>query len=464
MVHQQRNLRLIGYLVLPIIGFLLGWSLSVKNQQGQIASEAEVVQQETKKQEPSEQPVTLKLQRFKRVDPSSIDMDIFWEAWSAMKGNFLYQEDIETQEQVYGATKGMIKALGDPYTSFMNPEDNKKFEENMNGEFQGIGAEIGIRDDRLTIITPLKGTPAELAGLKAGDQVWQIDEESTLGISIEEAVQKIRGPKGEKVTLTVFREGERKPIDIVIVRDNIVIKSIEWAMEGDIAVITISSFGNSVLKEFKNAVSEIVLQAPTGVIIDLRNNPGGLLTDTVKIATEFLPGKTIVKTRGQRFGRTGDYISGREGAFESLPLVVLVNKGSASASEIFAGAMQDYRRGVVIGEKTYGKGSVQQVIPLSDGSSLKVTIMEWLTPNERLIHDIGIQPHETIEVDIEDEEDEDIDPILDRAIQLVNTESEYKSLLDGPIPTVEDIEAEEKAAEEEKIEELQNGEGEEETE
>ncbi len=449
MVHYQRNMRFIGYLVLPMLGFLLGWSLSVKNQQEISKQAAQLLTEETKTQEITAQPVTIKPKRFRKTDPSSIDMDIFWEAWGAAEASFLYKDKIKTQDQVYGATKGMVKALGDPYTTFMDPTDNAKFEENMNGEFQGIGAEIGIRDDRLTVVTPLKGTPAELSGLKAGDQIWQIDEESTLGISIEEAVQQIRGPKGEKVTLTVVRKDEKKPIDIIIVRDNIVIQSVEWEMKGDIALITISSFGNNVLRDFSKAVSEIILEEPAGIIIDLRNNPGGLLTDTVKIATEFVPGKSIVKTRGLQFGQSGDYVSGREGAFSDTPLIVLVNGGSASASEIFAGAMQDYRRAVVLGEKTFGKGSVQQVVPLSDGSSIKITIMEWLTPDERSIHDIGIQPHEVIEVTSEQEK-EDFDPVMERAIILLNTPEEIQTILQGPIPTVE--EATEKAKEEDAIE------------
>jgi len=438
MPHYQRNIRIFSYFLLPILGFLLGWSLSQKNA-AQLAQPQANPQENISNGEATSQPIKIaKPKKFKKTDPSSVDLDIFWETWSAMESSFLYKEKLNARDQVHGATKGLIKSLGDPYTTYMTPEDTSDFEETMSGEFEGIGAEIGIRDERLTVVTPLKGTPAELAGLKSGDQVWQIDGESTLGISIEEAVKKIRGPKGESVTLTVLRKKNKKPLDVVIVRDTILIKNAEYEMKGDIGVITISSFGDNVLKEFTSAVSELVLKNPKGIIIDLRNNPGGHLLHTVKIAKDFLPKKTIVRTRGLSIGQNGDYISGRDAAFENIPLIILVNGGSASASEIFAGAMQDYRRAVVIGEKTFGKGSVQQVVPLSDGSSLKVTIMEWLTPNERSIHDVGIQPHEVIEP-TEEEIEAEIDRIMERAIELLGEPNTMAKILEGPIPTVDEL-------------------------
>ncbi|HEY5714711.1 MAG TPA: S41 family peptidase [Candidatus Gracilibacteria bacterium] len=455
MVHYQRNVRIVTYLLLPVLGFVLGWNLSVKNQHQQLSQVKEI--QETPKEDlVTEMPITVAT-KYKKTNPDKVDMDIFWDTWGAMEANFLYKDKIKAQDLIYGATKGMIDALGDPYTSFLNPKDTDKFEENLSGEFQGIGAEIGIREERLTVISPLKKSPAELAGLRSGDQIYQIDGESTINITLEEAVLKIRGPKGEKVTLTVIREGERKPLDIVVVRDNIVIQAVEWRKEDDLAVIEISSFGNNVVREFSQVVSEIMLESPRGIILDLRNNPGGLLPDSVKVAGDFMPDKVIVKTRGLSYGGSSELRSGREGAFADLPLVVLANEGSASASEIFAGAVQDHHRGVIIGQKTYGKGSVQQVIPMFDGSSLKVTILEWLTPEGRSIHDIGIQPHEEVERTFENI-DEGVDPQMERAIQIINNPSEYEAYRTGPTPTVAEIEEIKKEEDIHNLEDLKNGE------
>jgi len=414
MPHFERNIRLVLFLVLPILGFLLGWSLSQKNHTN-IPPQPEVE---------VEVPIAPKVEKpfiFQKTRPRDVDLDVFWETWNLLEMNFLNPEKMNALEQVHGAAKGMVASLGDPYTIFMTPEETADFEESISGEFEGIGAEIAIKNDRLTIVSPLRDSPAELAGIRAGDVITEIDGESAFGISIESAVTKIRGPRGEKVVLTIFREGAKKPLEITVVRDTIVIEAIEWEMKDDVAVITISQFGTDSVAEFHEAVEEILLQNPRGVIVDLRNNGGGLLDACLKIATEFFDEKVIVKTRGRKFGDSGDLMSGRDGAFVKIPLVVLVNRGSASASEIFAGAVQDHGRGVVLGEKTFGKGSVQNVIPLSDGSSLKVTIAEWLTPNGRSIHDEGIEPHEEVEMTEEDFEN-DRDPVLERALDLVGSD------------------------------------------
>lgn len=415
MPHYQRNIRFILFIILPILGFLLGWILSQKNSKVLInVPPREIISTEEKKIPLLEKSANF----FKKKEAKDVDLDIFWETWNAMEANFLYQEKLKTKDQVYGATKGLVKSLTDPYTVFMSPKETQEFDESINGEFEGIGAEISIRDDQLTIVAPLKGSPAEKSGLKPGDIIYKINDETSFGMTVEEAVMKIRGPKGGKITLTVLRKDEKKPIEIVIIRDNIVIYSVEWEMKDSVAVITISQFGSNVTKEFLDIVSEILLESPRGIIVDLRNNGGGLLDACVKILTDFLPEKIVVKTKGRKFGDTGDLMSGRDGSFLNTPLVVLTNEGSASASEIFAGAIQDHNRGLVLGAKTFGKGSVQNVIPLSDGSSLKVTIAEWLTPNGRSIHEEGIEPDEFIEPS----EDGETDPAMQRALDLVGTE------------------------------------------
>ncbi len=417
MTHYERNIRLIFFLILPILGFLLGWTLNQKSQ-NPISDQTEIV---TKLDNATQISMIEISATRKKTKPKDVDLDVFWETWNTLEANFLHPEDIKTKKQIYGATRGMVSSLGDPYTVFMDPKETSDFDESISGEFEGIGAEIAIKNEKLTIIAPLKGSPAELAGIQAGDIILAIDEEPTFGISIEKALMEIRGPEGEKVVLSIYREGEKKPIEITIVRDKIILESVEWEMKNDVAFVTISQFGTDAATEFQAAINEILLQNPSGLILDLRNNGGGLLDVCLKIATEFFDQKIIVKTKGRKFGDSGDIMSGRGGAFLNIPIVVLVNKGSASASEIFAGAIQDHKRGLVLGETTFGKGSVQNVIPLSDGSSLKVTIAEWLTPEGRSIHKTGIEPCETIEFTMKDVEAKR-DPVLERALDLVGTE------------------------------------------
>jgi carboxyl-terminal processing protease len=458
MPHYERNIRLILFFVLPILGFLLGWSLNQRTQEEHPLTPAtEITTEDAKNQDISTSSPLRILGRIK-IDPKKVDLDIFWETWGFLQSNFVDETKFDTQEQVYGATKGMVAALGDPYTTFMSPKETKDFNDSIAGEFEGIGAEIAIRDDKLTIVAPLKGSPAELAGVRSGDIILEIDEEPAYKLSISEAVTKIRGPKGEKVVLSVLRDGEKKPIDITIVRDNIVVKSVEWELKDNVAVVTISQFSTEAAHEFQAIVEELTLQKPRGIIIDLRNNGGGLLDVCLKIATEFFDQEIIVKTKGRKTIDSGDLMSGRDGGLKTLPLVVLSNRGSASASEIFIGAVQDHDRGWVIGEKTFGKGSVQNLIPLSDGSSLKVTIAEWLTPEGRSINEVGIEPDEDLEV-TEEDLNEERDPVLERAIDLVGTDEMRDLILNKDLVVEDEVITEEVPVEEEEsVEEVSEAE------
>ncbi|MCF7846511.1 MAG: S41 family peptidase [Candidatus Gracilibacteria bacterium] len=412
---------------MPILTFVLGWILNQKQSQYRPHPTGEVVQQTEKKNGTFlGQKISLPLRR--KTDPRNVDLSLFWEVWNELEANFLYQEDLDTQEQLYGAARGLVRSTEDPYTTFMAPEETKEFEESISGEFEGIGAEIAIRDEQLIVISPLKGSPAELAGLRAGDHIFKIDGEPTFDMSVMDAVMQIRGPKGEKVSLEVIREGEPNPIQITIVRDTIQVKSLEWRMQEGIAVIEISQFGTELMNEFLAVLPQISLAKPDGIVLDLRNNGGGLLDAALRFGNEFFDRKVLVTTRGRQFGDSGALQSGPGGAFIEIPLVVMVNRGSASASEIFAGAVQDHRRGVVIGETSFGKGSVQNVIPLSDGSSLKVTVAEWLTPLGRSIHEVGIEPDEAVERTQEDFEN-DLDPVMDRAFDILANPEALQELL-----------------------------------
>jgi len=307
MPHYQRNVRFILFLILPILGFLLGWSLSQKNNNSldqelaRLEDNQEVIANLNLNAETSRPAV------FRKTDPKEVDLSTFWEVWHLAEANFLRTENFDTQAQVYGAIKGLVESLDDPYTVFMTPEEASSFEESMSGEFEGVGAEIDRRDDQIVIVSPLKGSPAEAAGLKSGDIVFEIDSEPTYGITLEEAVTQIRGPKGEAVVLTVIRENERKPIDITIVRDSIVLPTLEWELnEEDIAIISLYQFGNNAARDFRAAVESIVLESPKGIVVDLRNNGGGLLDACIKILSEFVKDGSTEVLKSRRYIKVGE--------------------------------------------------------------------------------------------------------------------------------------------------------------
>ena len=437
MVHYQRNLQIAQLILLPIVAFFLGWVLHGKysGTQQQAAVVNHEMEAETEEKGLKDR---IRIPIRKKTQPKDVDLSSLWETWNTLEANFLNQEKFKTKEQIHGIIKGLVDSLDDPYTIYMTPDENREFEESIAGEFEGIGAEIAVKNDQLTIVTPLKGSPAEQAGLMPGDIIYKVDGEPTLGFSAFEAAMKIRGPKGEKVELEIVRKDEPKPLEITIVRDKITIKSLEWEMKDGIAYIEIAQFGTEVLREFRESVPDILLENPAGIIIDLRNNGGGLLDATVEIADEFFDNKIIVKTKGRKLANSEEFTSDEGGSFINVPLGVLINRGSASASEIFAGAVSDNDRGVIVGEKSFGKGSVQNVIPLSDGGSLKVTIAEWITPAGNSIHDAGIVPDEEVVRTKEDYENED-DPALDRILEILRDESEYQTLLDQNNHNTEEV-------------------------
>lgn len=349
---------------------------------------------------------------------SSFDFNLYWEVWDRLKKDYVDKNKISDEDMFYGSLRGLASSMGDPYTVFMDPEEVKEFLGDMSGSFEGIGAEIGMRHDIITIIAPLSGMPAEKAGLRSGDRVYEINGESTLGLSVDAAVKKIRGPKDSEVTLTVIRDDEDKPLDITITRGLIVVKSVKTEMRADgILIITVSNFNDDTLSLFKEAMQETLLKNPKGIILDLRNNPGGYLDTAISMASAWVPeGPVVIEQFGE--GRREEYFSSGGAPLQDFKTVVLINGGSASASEIVAGALRDYKRATLVGDQSFGKGSVQGLRDLSDGSSLKVTVAQWMTPAGDYINDKGISPNIVIELTKEDI-NADLDPQLDKAIELI---------------------------------------------
>lgn len=345
----------------------------------------------------------------------SFDFNLYWEVWNIIKQNHFKKKLLSNKDLFYGSLRGLAESTNDPYTLFLDPKETKEFYDDLSGTFEGIGAEVGMKNDVVTIIAPLDGTPAQKAGLRSGDKIYAIDGESSLGLTLYQAVKKIRGEKGTKVTLTVIR-GDEKPQDINIIRELIFVKSVKTKMRKDgVYVIKISSFNDDTQKLFDQAVKYALLHQPKGIVLDLRDDPGGYLNMAVSVASEWISAGPIV---AEQFGenKRDEYPSNGRANLEGFKTVVLINQGSASASEIVAGALRDYKKAILIGEKSFGKGSVQTLKSLSDGSTIKVTIAKWLTPNGELIDKKGLKPD--IEVDLTKEDvDNNRDPQMDRAVK-----------------------------------------------
>ncbi|OGY45919.1 MAG: hypothetical protein A2663_00425 [Candidatus Buchananbacteria bacterium RIFCSPHIGHO2_01_FULL_46_12] len=362
-----------------------------------------------------------------------VDFQQFWQIWNYVKDNYV-KPDVSESELFYGALAGLVASLKDPYSVFFDPEISEKFNEELAGSFEGIGAEIGMKDDRITVISPLPGTPAEKAGLKAGDKIFAIDGTDTAGMALDYAVSLIRGPKGTQVKLLVLNTGADKPSEIAITRDKIEIDSVKFSRknsngevqkeedgfvleEGDIARIELLYFNENTLADWDQTAQKVLAANPKGIILDLRNNPGGFLSTAIEIAGDWIDGKVVVYERLRDGTKTGNQAD-RQPKFADMPTVVLINGGSASGAEIVAGALQDYKAAVLVGETTFGKGSVQDLKEFKDGSSVKLTIAEWLTPNGRNINQEGIKPDIEVKLTKEDFE-AGKDPPLDKALEIL---------------------------------------------
>lgn len=337
-------------------------------------------------------------------DPNkNVDFAAFWKVWNLLDQKFApasSTQDVSNQERVYGAIAGMVKSLNDPYTVFLIPDENQRFEENIQGNFEGIGMEVGIQDDILTVIAPLKNTPAEKSGIKAGDKIIKIDDSSTQSMSLNDAVSKIKGKVGTQVKLTIDRKDLKEPIEINVIRDVIIVPTLDTELRKDgIFVISLYNFSQNSSADFQKALREFYLTKSNKLILDLRGNPGGFLDSAVDIASWFLPvGKVIVK---ENFGDGQDekiFRSKGPGLFnDNLKMAILIDGGSASAAEILAGALKQHGIATLIGQNSFGKGSVQELVNITPNTALKVTIAQWLTPNGTSISNGGLTPDLVIE-------------------------------------------------------------------
>lgn len=343
---------------------------------------------------------------------TNVDFSAFWTVWQKIESEYYDKSKLDPQKMLNGAISGMVGSLDDPFTIYLPPVQNSNFKQGLAGQFQGIGAELGIKDQKIIVISPLNGSPAQKAGVKAGDAILAVDGQSTSSWTLSKAVEKIRGEKGTPVTLAILHKDEKAPKDIKIVRDVITIKSVNvWLKkvkdidsikldkslaDEKVAYIALSQFGDNSNSEWLSAINQLNIDiAKTGdvkgVILDLRNNPGGYLTDAVFIASEFLKeGSTVVIE--EEDGTQTELKANRRGLLMDIPLKVLINKGSASASEIVTGALRDNKRAQIIGETSFGKGTIQQAEDLGQGAGIHITIAKWLTPDQTWVHGAGIVP------------------------------------------------------------------------
>lgn len=355
------------------------------------------------------------------------DFSKFWDVWRRLEKSYVDPTKLDYAQMTWGAMEGLAQSLDDPYTQYLPPKENKAATEDLNGSFFGVGIELGYREGTLAVIAPITNSPAERGGVKASDLILHIKDEKnkidadTRGMTLPTAVSYIRGEKGSDVILTLYRDGGDKSFEVTLKRDEIVVPTVELSyIEKNgktYANLQLHRFGGRTDKEWNEKVAEIVAKKPAGVVFDLRNNPGGYLDGAVNVASEFLESGVVVKQEGRNNSET--FNVNRKGSLLSIPLVVLVNKGSASASEIVAGALQDNKRAKIVGEQSFGKGTVQEVQDLADGSSLHVTVAKWILPSGRWIGKEGVTPDEKVEEVPPKASEKDVDEQLEKALEVL---------------------------------------------
>lgn len=332
-------------------------------------------------------------------DDENLDLGRYWEVWGKIQTKFIGAQDIDKKEAIYGSIKGLVESLDDPYSAFLDPSETEIFTSDLDNELEGIGAELTVQDSELVVVQPLKGSPAEQAGLKIDDVILEIDGQDAGEFSFLDAIQNIRGKKGTDVTLTIFRSSSNETFPLTITRGQIEVPSVTTEeMDDGIFYMSINAFSNDTEKEFFEGVRQALLFDAKGMILDLRSNGGGYLDASIDILGEFIESGEVAVIVESQATRTREVIKTDGSArLKDIPLVVLINGDSASASEILAGALQDHGRATIIGTTSFGKGTVQEVERLSDKSSLRLTIARWLTPNETNVDETGIAPDLVVE-------------------------------------------------------------------
>lgn len=344
----------------------------------------------------------------------------FWKVWNVLDEKYVEATTTDTQDRIWGAVQGLASSQGDPYTVFFPPEETKTFKSDIKGEFEGVGMEIGIKDGVLTVVSPIKGSPAEKAGVKAGDIIIKIDEKTTADISVDQAVKLIRGARGTTVKIVFLREGSNEPLEKSIIRDVIDIPTLETEIEGDVFIIKLYSFSAKSPGLFRDALRSFLLSGKNKLIVDLRGNPGGYLEAAWDITSWFLPLGEVIITEDfggkeeNKIYRSKGYDVLKKYYGDKYKMVVLVNGGSASASEIMAGALQEHGIAKLVGTKTFGKGSVQELVSITPETSLKVTIARWMTPNGHNLSSDGLEPDFEVKASTEDD-----DPQLEKALEIL---------------------------------------------
>jgi carboxyl-terminal processing protease len=341
--------------------------------------------------------------------PTTVDYSLLWKAIDVLNQKYI-DKPIDQQKILYGAVSGAVSAMGDPYTTFFPPQQLTDFQTQLAGSFGGIGAEVGEKDGNVVVIAPLDGTPAKAAGIMAGDIIVQVDGQSTAGWSVDQAVNKIRGLKGTPVTLQIARQGQDKPLTFKIIRDTIVVKSVKWSYKTvsvngqtkTVAVITISEFGDDTTGLVNQAVNDILTHNVSGIIVDLRNNPGGYLQSAVDVASNWVKQGDLVVSEAHSDGTTITYKGLGNPRLAGIKTLVMINGGSASAAEILSGALHDHGFAQLLGEKSFGKGSVQELVDLPGGSAVKVTIAKWITPNGVNLNHNGLDPDIPVKLTADD--------------------------------------------------------------
>jgi carboxyl-terminal processing protease len=407
---MNKRTRIVSYISIFAVVFMLGWSVgfivsTARNDQI-VQSSADLFTETLAKQ----------------AEQQKVDFGVFWKVREMLKENYISEDNLTDQKLLYGSIKGLAEAVEDPYTVFMTPSETAEFNGSLNGELEGIGAELTVKNQLLTVSSVLNESPAQKAGLQAKDSILKIDGKMVADLTLLEAVNQIRGKKGTEVVLTIMREGVENPFDLKITRDKVLVESVtSQEVEKGIWLLTINQFGDDTKVEYDQAITKIKLADPQGLIIDLRYNGGGYLVGAVEIMSAIVAGeKEIVSIKYRDPDRNETYRTDGKVQLADVPLVVLINQSSASASEIVAAAVQDLKRGILIGETSYGKGTVQEVDPLNDGSSLRMTVAKWYSPLGKEFDEVGIKPDQEVKM-TEEDYDNDRDPQLDTAVKYLQS-------------------------------------------